>query len=306
MARRTDPLETYRQKRDFSVTPEPSPERPAPTPAGALRFMVHKHDATRLHYDLRLEHHGVLVSFACPKGPSYDPAPEAPPVPTEDHPLAYGDFEGRIPDGEYGAGDSIIWDRGTYDTVPPGQFQEQLRKGHLHVVFNGQKLKGGWHLVRTRPQGGKAQWLLFKAKDGTERPGYDVVDERPESVASGRRLARGPERQRNLRGVHPDPETLLARVWPPMLAVLAKGTPAPADRYVYEVKYEGYRGGAAARGGRFSTGSWWRSTNGVSRGSRSWETAAPSTGTWCSTCSGSTARTFGRDRWGNGASCSSR
>ncbi|HET9037178.1 MAG TPA: non-homologous end-joining DNA ligase [Myxococcaceae bacterium] len=252
MARRSDPLETYRQKRDFSVTPEPSPERPAPTPAGALRFMVHKHDATRLHYDLRLEHHGVLVSFACPKGPSYDPAQKRLAVQTEDHPLAYGDFEGRIPDGEYGAGDSIIWDRGTYDTVPPGQFQEQLRKGHLHVVFNGQKLKGGWHLVRTRPQGGKAQWLLFKAKDGTERSGYDVVVERPESVASGRRLTRGPERQRNLRGVHPDPETLLSRVWPPMLAVLAKGTPAPADQYVYEVKYDGYRAVAAVSGGKTS------------------------------------------------------
>ncbi|HZJ56275.1 MAG TPA: non-homologous end-joining DNA ligase [Myxococcaceae bacterium] len=252
MARRTDPLETYRQKRDFAVTPEPAPDRPAPAPARAQRFMVHKHDATRLHYDVRLEHQGVLVSWACPKGPSYDPAQKRLAVQTEDHPLAYGDFEGRIPDGEYGAGDSIIWERGTYDTVPTGQFEEQLRKGHLHVVFNGQKLKGGWHLVRTRPQGGKAQWLLFKAKDGTERPDYDVIADQPESVASGRRLTRGPERQRNLRGVHPDPEALLARVWPPMLAVLAKGTPAPAERYVYEVKYDGYRALAAISGGRIS------------------------------------------------------
>src|SRR5215469_844244 len=252
MARRSDPLEKYRQKRDFTVTPEPAPDRPAPAPAGALRFMVHKHDATRLHYDIRLEIDGVLASWACPKGPSYDPAQKRLAVETEDHPLAYGDFEGRIPDGEYGAGDSIIWDRGTYDSVPPGQVDEQRRKGHLHILFNGEKLKGGWHLVRTRPQGGKAQWLLFKAKDGTERPDYDVVVERPESVASGRRVTRGPERQRNLRGVHPAPDTLLARVWPPMLAVLAKGTPAPADRYVYEVKYDGYRALAAISGGKVS------------------------------------------------------
>jgi bifunctional non-homologous end joining protein LigD len=252
MPRRKDPLETYRQKRDFKVTPEPAPERPAPAPAGALRYMVHKHDATRLHYDLRLEIDGVLASWACPKGPSYDPAQKRLAVETEDHPLAYGDFEGRIPDGEYGAGDSIIWDRGTYDTVPPGQVHEQRRKGHLHVVFDGEKLEGGWHLVRTRPQGGKAQWLLFKAKDGTERPDFDVVAERPESVASGRRLTRGPERQQSLRGVHPDPGVLLGRVWPPMLAVLSKGTPAPADRYVYEVKYDGYRAVAAVSGGKVS------------------------------------------------------
>ena len=264
MARRSDPLETYRKKRDFAVTPEPGPDRPAPAPAAALRYMVHKHDATRLHYDLRLEVDGVLASWACPKGPSYDPAQKRLAVETEDHPLAYGDFEGRIPDGEYGAGDSIIWDRGTYDTVPPAQVREQRRKGHLHVVFEGQKLRGGWHLVRTRPQGGKAQWLLFKAKDGTERPDYDVVAEHPESVVSGRRLTRGPERQRNLRGVHPDPETLLGRVWPPMLAVLAKGTPAPAERYVYEVKYDGYRALAAISGGKVSV----RSRNDLDFGAR--------------------------------------
>ncbi|MGZ6140232.1 MAG: non-homologous end-joining DNA ligase [Myxococcaceae bacterium] len=264
MPRRPDPLETYRQKRDFGVTPEPAPEAVAPAPAGKLRFMVHKHDATRLHYDLRLEVDGVLASWACPKGPSYDPGQKRLAVETEDHPLAYGDFEGRIPDGEYGAGDSIIWDRGTYDTEPPGQMQAQRRKGHLHIVMDGQKLKGGWHLVRTRPQGGKAQWLPFKAKDGTERPDYDVVAERPESVASGRRVTRGPQRQSRLRGVHPSAEALLARVWPPMLAVLSKGTPAPASRYVYEVKYDGYRALAAISGGKVAV----RSRNDLDFGTR--------------------------------------
>jgi bifunctional non-homologous end joining protein LigD len=199
---------------------------------------------------VRLEIGGVLASWATPKGPSYDPAQKRLAVQTEDHPLEYGDFEGRIPDGEYGAGDSIIWDRGAYDTVPPGQVVEQREKGHLHLVFAGEKLQGGWHLVRTRPQGGKAQWLLFKAKDGTERPSYDVVAKRPESVASGRRLTRGPERQASLKGPHPDPEALLARVWPPMLATLAKGIHAPAEAFVYEVKYDGYRALAAISGGR--------------------------------------------------------
>ena len=264
MPRRPDPLETYRQKRDFQVTPEPAPGRVTPSPAGRARFMVHKHDATRLHYDIRLETGGVLASWACPKGPSYDPAQKRLAVETEDHPLEYGDFEGRIPDGEYGAGDSIIWDRGTYDTEPPGQFEEQRRKGHLHLVFHGQKLQGGWHLVRTRPQGGKHQWLLFKAKDGTERPDHDVVAERPESVVSGRRVTRGPERQSRLRGVHPDPDVLLARIWPPMLAVLAKDTPAPASQYVYEVKYDGYRALAAISGGRVAV----RSRNELDFGTR--------------------------------------
>src|SRR5208282_3625736 len=146
--------------------------------------------------------------------------------------------------------DSLLWDRGTYTTVPPGEASAQRKKGHLHVLLHGEKLLGGWHLVRTRPQGGKAQWLCIKAKDGTERPDYDVEAERPESVASGRRLTRGPERQAVLKGPHPSPEALLERVWPPMLAVLAPNRPAPATEYLYEVKYDGYRALSAVSGGR--------------------------------------------------------
>src|SRR5437773_3317032 len=172
-------LEEYRAKRDFSITNEPAPgaveEHAKPT------FVVHKHDATRLHYDVRLEMDGALASWSVPKGPSYDPSVKRLAIQTEDHPLEYGSFEGRIPDGEYGAGDSLIWDNGTCDSVPPGQFSQQRKKGHIVVQFDGHKLRGQWHLVRTHGGApGKAQWLIFKAKDGTENPSYDVIAERPE------------------------------------------------------------------------------------------------------------------------------
>lgn len=213
--------------------------------------MVHKHDARRLHYDLRFEHEGALASWACPKGPSYDPSHKRLAVETEDHPLAYGDFEGRIPDGEYGAGDSLVWDRGTFDTVPPGQFRQQHDKGHLHLSLQGEKLIGQWHLVRTRPQdSGKPQWLLFKAKDGAERYAYDVVTARPESVKTGRTLTRGPTTKATLSRPHPGPDALIEKVWPPMLATLSEPDAAPADQFVYEVKYDGYRALAAKSGAR--------------------------------------------------------
>lgn len=249
MARRSSPqLKEYAAKRDFAVTSEPAPGGEAPAHDGAATFMVHKHDANRLHYDIRLEMDGALASWACPKGPSYDPDQKRLAVQTEDHPLAYAGFEGRIPDGEYGAGDSIIWDRGTYETVPKGQASAQRKKGHLHVVFHGQKLDGGWHFVRTRPQGSKEQWLMFKAKDGTERANYDVVAERPESVKSGRTMTRGPTRQKTLQAVHLAPAAVLEKVWPPMLAKLAEPGAAPSEQYVYEQKYDGFRALCAISG----------------------------------------------------------
>jgi bifunctional non-homologous end joining protein LigD len=246
------PLSVYRAKRHFEVTTEPSGDEKRAVASDRPRFMVHKHDATRLHYDLRLEIEGVLASWACPKGFSYDPAKKHLAVQTEDHPLEYGDFEGRIPDGEYGAGDSIIWDRGYWDTVPPGQAVAQLKKGHLHIQFEGEKLGGGFHLIRTRPNGGKAQWLIFKAKDGLELPGHDLMTERPESVVSGRRITRGPTRQSMLRGVHVPPENLLKKIRSPMLAVLSEPEQAPSSQYLYEVKYDGYRALAALSGGQLA------------------------------------------------------
>lgn len=261
-------LGTYRGKRDFSLTSEPSPEAAAPRGKGGPVFVVHKHDATRLHYDLRLEIDGVLVSWAIPKGPSYDPADKRLAVQTEDHPLAYASFEGHIPEGAYGAGDSILWESGTFDTVPPGQASEQLARGRLHVALHGQKLEGEWHLIRTRPRGGKAQWLCFKAKDGTERPGYDVTEARPESVKSGQRVTRGPTRRRATqrtaaapsrakRPARPKvrartPEALLARVWAPMLATLARVDATADADWRFEVKYDGFRALAAIQGERIA------------------------------------------------------
>ncbi len=244
-------LDVYRSKRDFARTPEP--------PAGAARrrknapltFMIHKHHARSLHYDLRLEVEGVLASWAVPKGPSYDPAEKRLAVETEDHPFAYGSFEGRIPDGQYGAGDSIIWERGTWDTVPPGQAVAQRKKGHLQLALEGEKLRGVWHLVRTRSARGKQQWLLFKAKDETARTGYDVTVERPESVASGRKATRGPVAAKALRETHSTPIDLLLRVWPPQLATLSTEEEVrPGDRL--EVKYDGFRALAGLAGGAVS------------------------------------------------------
>ncbi|MCY1036369.1 DNA ligase D [Corallococcus sp. BB11-1] len=247
-------LQRYRTKRDFLRTPEPAPEAMASTPADAPVFVVHKHDATRLHYDLRLEIGGVLVSWAIPKGPSLDPAQKRLAVQTEDHPRSYADFEGHIPDDQYGGGDSLLWESGTFDTVPPGQAEAQLANGHLEVVLNGQKLQGRWHLIRTRPRGGKAQWLFFKAKDAEARPDYDVTVERPESVKSGQVKTRGPRKPGVLRkkprtGRAPakarrppvKPQELLDRVWPPMLARLAVPDEAHDDTHAYEVKYDGFR-----------------------------------------------------------------
>jgi bifunctional non-homologous end joining protein LigD len=243
-------LRAYQRKRDFAVTPEPPPG-PAPRRGGRLRFMVHKHHARRLHYDLRLEMDGALASWAVPKGPSYDPAEKRLAVQTEDHPLEYGEFEGRIPEGEYGGGDSIIWDRGSYDTEPPGQASAQRQEGHLRLELDGEKLKGRWHLVRTRPtKSGKAQWLLFKAKDGAADPRYDVVAERPESVASGRRVTRGPEPAEVLARPRATPEALLERLSPPMLATLVDAAPPDPASWRLEVKYDGFRALAGLAGGR--------------------------------------------------------
>lgn len=177
----------YRKKRDFRRTPEPkgSQHRRGQGPI----FVVQKHAARRLHYDFRLEHDGVLKSWAVPKGPSLDPQQKRLAVQVEDHPLEYATFEGTIPEGEYGAGTVLLWDRGRW--IPETDVAEALRKGRLHFRLEGDKLRGGWNLVRMpRSEGDKPVWLLIKSRDEEARSGdeADIASQRPESVASGRTL----------------------------------------------------------------------------------------------------------------------
>jgi len=252
-AKPRDPLATYRSKRDFSVTPEPLPTSSPfadekvkkEGKASRLEFVVQKHDATRMHYDLRLEIAGAMASWAVPKGPSYDPKTKRLAVETEDHPMEYNRFEGRIPSGEYGAGDVLIWDRGTYETVPPGQEDAMRAKGHIAFRLFGEKLTGEWHLVKTHRKedpvgaGARSQWLLFKAVDALADPARDILAERPESVASGKTAMRGPLRV-GASKAGKSASTLLASIGEPMLATLATSLVDPAS-YLYEVKYDGYR-----------------------------------------------------------------
>ncbi|MFQ5460042.1 MAG: DNA polymerase ligase N-terminal domain-containing protein, partial [Anaerolineae bacterium] len=154
-------INAYRAKRDFGATPEPAPGSP-PRPGAETRFVVQRHEARRLHYDLRLEVGGVLASFAVPKGFSWDPAAKHLAVRTEDHPLEYLTFEGTIPKGQYGAGTMTVWDVGTYSLAKGGAPEAALAAGKLEVAFRGRRLRGEWHMVKTR---GEDQWLLFKYRD---------------------------------------------------------------------------------------------------------------------------------------------
>lgn len=185
-----DELNDYRSKRDFRKTPEPeggaSSERRGP------RFVIQEHAATSLHYDFRLEADGVLKSWAVPKGPSTDPREKRLAIRTEDHPLGYADFEGVIPEGEYGAGAVIVWDAGDYrnlktaDDGRPVPVARQVDDGHVTVWLEGRKLKGGYALTRTGAQGGRERWLLVKMKDEEADARRNPESTQPESVKSGR------------------------------------------------------------------------------------------------------------------------
>ncbi|HWC06257.1 MAG TPA: DNA polymerase ligase N-terminal domain-containing protein [Gemmatimonadota bacterium] len=189
-----DPLETYREKRDFRKTREPSGKRRRKAGKGRRkagpRFVIQKHAARSLHYDFRLEADGVLKSWAVPKGPSTNPKDKRLAMPTEDHPLDYGGFEGVIPKGEYGAGAVIVWDRGTYRNlteekdreIPVG---EALRKGHLKIWLDGEKIRGGYALTRIG-KGKDLRWLLVKMDDEEADARRNPVSTEPESVLTGR------------------------------------------------------------------------------------------------------------------------
>lgn len=187
--RRTRRLQDYRSRRDFSATPEPAPRRRVTKPG--KRFVVQKHRASHLHYDFRLEVDGVLKSWAVPKGPSLDPSVKRFAVMVEDHPIEYAGFEGVIPEGEYGAGTVMVWDRGTFipeETSDPGA---ALEDGELKFTLKGKKLKGSWVLVRTRlPKHGhepRESWMLIKRRDEYAST-TDITESASRSVVSRRTL----------------------------------------------------------------------------------------------------------------------
>jgi len=177
------PLEEYARKRQFEKTPEP-PGRVKSTP-GANYFCVQRHDATRLHYDFRLEIDGVLKSWAVPKGPTLDPGQRHFAAHVEDHPLDYGDFEGTIPAGNYGAGSVMLWDQGTFDLLGEVSGAEQIARGDLKFRLHGQKLNGDFALVHMKARGKGNEWLIIKKRDDFAAPGWDV-EEHAYSVLSGR------------------------------------------------------------------------------------------------------------------------
>lgn len=268
-------LDTYRQKRRFNQTPEPEggPTKSAPR----LRFVIQEHHATRLHWDFRLEMGGTLKSWAVPKGPTLDPGEKRLAVPVEDHPIEYMEFEGVIPKGNYGAGTVMVWDHGTYDSLegPPEQGYE---KGKLTVVLHGEKLRGEFHLVRTR-MGRETQWLMFKKRDADAVPGWKSPEpsvsvktgrtipqiagqethrwqsaagpERPAATRSdpterkrgGRRSPKGTPKNRpqlrTLRLDKPGKDPFPADV-KPTLATLTE-TPFDDPRWLFEVKWDGIR-----------------------------------------------------------------
>lgn len=224
-----DKLATYRRRRNFSATPEPAGNDAADSGIGA--FTVQRHDARRLHYDFRLELDGVLRSWAVPKGPSLDPAERRLAVEVEDHPLEYGEFEGRIPEGHYGAGQVELWDRGTWSSIDADPVAA-LKKGRLKFRLHGFKLHGAWTLVRMakreEEKDAKQNWLLIKEDDGDARSGEDAeITER----------AKGSVKSRVERMSRHDP---LPDFIEPQLATLVSHPPL-GNGWIYEIKYDGYR-----------------------------------------------------------------
>ena len=183
-----NPLEEYKEKRDFKTTPEPSGT--LGSDSDEQIYVIQKHDARNLHYDLRLELEGVLKSWAVPKGPSMDPGVKRLAIPTEDHPILYANFEGVIPEGNYGAGIVIVWDSGVYNNTKGknSSIKDDLNEGHVTIFLKGTKLIGKFALIKTRRSEKNPQWLFFKMKDEFAKPGTDIISEMPNSSQTGRSL----------------------------------------------------------------------------------------------------------------------
>ncbi len=277
MAAQSEPLSEYNRRRDFTRTREPR-GTVAQGRQGRKRFLVQKHDATRLHFDFRLEWEGVLKSWAVTRGPSLNPEDKRLAVRTEDHPLAYGDFEGTIPEGEYGGGTVMLWDTGWWE--PEGDPTEGLKKGKLSFRLYGSRMQGGWALVRMRPQGGEKRenWLLVKqGDDAASEDGDTLVEDQVTSIRTGRTMeeiayGKGEGKARVWHSNRSTAANLKAGAIaesgerhrrrsrsfakapgfrPPQLATLVTKAPA-GDDWLSEVKFDGYRlicavGGDGAR-----------------------------------------------------------
>ncbi|MDA7418735.1 DNA ligase D [Xenophilus arseniciresistens] len=242
-------LDPYRRKRDFAKTREPAQGGDAGV--GGLRFVVQKHHARRLHYDFRLELDGTLKSWAVPKGPCLDPKVKRMAVQVEDHPLAYGDFEGDIPPGQYGAGHVIVWDKGQW--LPEGDARSGLRSGKLKFELRGHKLQGRWTLVRmhgkARQEERQPAWLLIKEQDAQARPldEYDLTEAEPDSVrslpAAPGAVAPEPAPETAPKPARASRRAALPDTLQPQLATPADHPPAAAQRadWLWELKYDGYR-----------------------------------------------------------------
>jgi bifunctional non-homologous end joining protein LigD len=264
-------LAKYREMRDFERTREPRGAKKLQRRETALSFVIQKHAARNLHYDFRLELDGVLLSWAVPKGPSTNPSVKRLAMQVEPHPLEYGGFEGTIPKGEYGGGTVMVWDRGTWQ--PEGDPHRAIEKGHLSFKLQGQKLKGAWHLVRTkrtqRDEDGKegTGWLLFKSRDEAADDADTLLEEQPLSALTGRTLEQiereegeqepeqEPEpnskpRRKRAAAREPEPDSKprrkrthapkLPEFIAPELATLVDEAPA-GDDWVHEIKLDGYR-----------------------------------------------------------------
>jgi bifunctional non-homologous end joining protein LigD len=274
-ASRKDPLASYNAKRDFAKTAEPAGKRASS--AGGNRFIVQKHDATRLHWDLRLETEGVLKSWAVTKGPSSDPDVKRLAVRTEDHPLAYAEFEGTIPKGEYGGGTVMLWDRGTWSPVD-GKSARDLDKGHLHFTLDGERMKGEWLLIRLKPRPGEKRgrenWLLRKIADAHATEGEGLVERNLTSVLTRRsmeQIAADPKGEHSLKGKRgEDFDAVMSKAArrnaklggakakakrpgkpppfvKPQLATLVDAVPA-GNGWMHEIKFDGYRALIAVAG----------------------------------------------------------
>lgn len=243
-----DPLDLYKQKRDFKKTAEPAGQR---SKSNGQSFVVQKHDATRLHWDFRLEIDGVLKSWAVTRGPSLNPADKRLAVRTEDHPLDYGTFEGTIPKGQYGGGTVMLWDRGTWAPIA-GKSARDLDEGHLHFILEGERMRGEWLLVRIKgkPKEKRENWLLRKIDDAFAGGSDDLVERGLTSVASARtmqEIATGKEASKANRRA-PAKAKAAPKFEPPQLATLVDHVPDGGE-WIHETKYDGYRA-LIAIGGR--------------------------------------------------------